>query len=187
MQHTAEARVTPVSHAETEHGQTAAIAQPSRRDRLKAFWVDVFVMNTFSYVVAAPLELWIAGMSWQAHLQARLIGLLINSIIGRPYGLWREFLVARTGLTEASSGSKKYAVETLIFLSFQLPVYVTILAISGADWDGIVHAAGTACLIAGFLGRPYGIYLDFVRRKVGLPPVTASPVNANPVATTPSH
>ncbi|HEX4909176.1 MAG TPA: L-alanine exporter AlaE [Permianibacter sp.] len=156
--------------------KTATIsAQPSRRDRLKAFWVDVFVMNTFSYVVAAPLELWIAGMSWQAHLQARLIGLLINSIIGRPYGLWREFLVARTGLTEASSGSKKYAVETLIFLSFQLPVYVTILAISGADWDGIVHAAGTACLIAGFLGRPYGIYLDFVRRKVGLPPVTATP------------
>lgn len=187
MQHTAEARVTPVSHAETERGQTPATVQPSRRDRLKAFWVDVFVMNTFSYVVAAPLELWIAGMSWQAHLQARLIGLLINSIIGRPYGLWREFLVARTGLTEASSGGKKYAVETLIFLSFQLPVYVTILAISGADWDGIVHAAGTACLIAGFLGRPYGIYLDFVRRKVGLPPVTASPVNANPVATTPSH
>jgi len=145
----------------------------SRRERVKAFWVDVFVMNTFSYVVAAPLELWIAGMSWHAHLQARLIGLLINSIIGRPYGLWREFVVTRTSTTEQSSVLKRYWVDTLVFLSFQLPVYVTILALSGADWNGILKAAGTASLLAGFLGRPYGIYLDFIRKIVGLKPMTA--------------
>ena len=147
---------------------------PSKQERWKAFWVDVFVMNTFSYVIAAPLELWIAGMSWQAHLQARLIALPINSLIGRPYGLWREFLIRRTGMTEHSSAFKRYWVDTLVFLSFQLPVYVGILALSGADWYGIMKAAGIACLLAGLVGRPYGVYLDFVRKLVGLKPMTAN-------------
>ena len=148
---------------------------PSKQERWKAFWVDVFVMNTFSYVIAAPLELWIAGMNWQAHLQARLIALPINSLIGRPYGLWREFLIRRTGMTEHSSAFKRYWVDTLVFLSFQLPVYVGILALSGADWYGIMKAAGIACLLAGLVGRPYGVYLDFVRKLVGLKPMTANP------------
>lgn len=147
------------------------VDSPSRRERLKAFWVDVLVMNTFSYVVAAPLELVIAGMSWREHLSVRLMGLLINSVIGRPYGLWREWLVGRTGLTEQSTTWKRYWVDTLVFLSFQLPVYVTIMALGGADWNGILKAAGTASLLAGFLGRPYGIYLDFVRTRVGLAPM----------------
>lgn len=146
----------------------------SFRERMKEFWVDVFVMNTFSYAVAAPLELLIAGMSWQAHLKVRLMGLLVNSLIGRPYGLWREYLVRRTGMDAASSAMKRYWVDTLVFLSFQLPVYVTIMALGGADLNGIVKAAGTACLLAGFLGRPYGIYLDFVRSLFGMKPMTAA-------------
>jgi hypothetical protein len=146
----------------------------SNRERFKEFWVDVFVMNTFSYVVAAPLELIIAGMSWEAHLKVRLMGLLINSLIGRPYGIWREFIVHLTGMTEHSSAFKRYWVDTLVFLSFQLPVYVTIMALGGADWNGILKAAGTASLLAGFLGRPYGIYLDFVRSLVGMKPMTAA-------------
>lgn len=153
---------------------TLPAAAPSRRERLKEFWVDVFVMNTFSYAVAAPLELWIAGMSVEAHLKVRLMGLLINSLIGRPYGLWREFIVRRTGMTAQSTPFKRYWVDSLVFLSFQLPVYVTIMALGGADWNGILKAAGTASLMAGFLGRPYGIYLDFVRSLVGMKPITAS-------------
>ncbi len=152
----------------------ATTSGASRHERLKAFWVDVFVMNTFSYAVAAPLELWIAGMSWEAHLKVRLMGLLVNSLIGRPYGLWREFIVSRTGMTAQSSALTRYWVDSLVFLSFQLPVYVTIMALGGADWDGILKAAGTASLMAGFLGRPYGIYLDFVRSLVGLKPMAAA-------------
>ncbi|NQD38097.1 L-alanine exporter AlaE [Permianibacter sp. IMCC34836] len=153
---------------------TAKTSSLPARERLKEFWVDVFVMNTFSYAVAAPLELIVADMSWQAHLKVRLMGLLINSLIGRPYGVWREYVVQRTGMNEASSALKRYWVDSLVFLSFQLPVYVTIMALGGADLAGILKAAGTASLLAGFLGRPYGIYLDFVRSLFGLKPMTAS-------------
>jgi hypothetical protein len=165
-----------VSYVWTSTLQNNLTTAPTRsaRERWKEFWVDVFVMNTFSYVVAAPLELIVAGMSWEAHLKVRLMGLLVNSVIGRPYGVWREFIVRRTGMTENSTAINRYWVDTMVFLSFQLPVYVTIMALGGADWNGILKAAGTASLLAGFLGRPYGIYLDFVRSLVGMKPMTAA-------------
>jgi len=165
---------TSPSNAISPTHSTSNSAPRSFRGRMKEFWVDVFVMNTFSYAVAAPLELIIADMSWQAHLKVRLMGLVINSFIGRPYGLWREFVVGRTGMNVTSSAMQRYGVDTLVFLSFQLPVYVTIMALGGADLDGILKAAGTASLLAGVLGRPYGIYLDFVRSLVGMKAIAAA-------------
>lgn len=137
---------------------------------LKAALVDVFVMNTFSYAAAAPLELIIAGMSWQAHLQVRLVALVLNSVIGRPYGLWRDFVFQRFGVGAESGLWRNYLADTAVFLSFQLPLYVINMVLGGADAAGIMKAAATAALLSGFLGRPYGLYLDFVRQLVGLAP-----------------
>nr|WP_256489510.1 L-alanine exporter AlaE [Pleionea sp. CnH1-48] len=131
-------------------------------------WVDIFAMNSFSYIVALPIELIIAGMSWQEHLKVRLAALVLNTLVARPFGIWRDFVIKRFGIREDSRFIKVYLVDTLVFLSFQLPLYVGNMILGGADWGEIMKASVTVSLIAGLLGRPYGIYLDFIKRRVGL-------------------
>lgn len=132
-------------------------------------WVDVFTMNLFSYLVALPIELLIAGMSFKEHLQVRLVALLLNTVVARPFGLWRSYLVNKFGVTQNSGWLKTYLVDTLIFLSFQMPLYVGNLILGGADMMEILKATMTVSLIAGTLGRPYGIMLDWMRVRHGLP------------------
>ena len=63
-------------------------------------FIDFFAMNTFSYIVALPIEFLISGMSWNEHLQVRLVALLLNTIVARPYGLWRFFVTLKFKITE---------------------------------------------------------------------------------------
>jgi len=150
----------------------------SSKQRVQDFFVDVFVMNTFSYAVAAPIELLIAGMSFESHLNVRLVALVLNTMTARPYGLWREYLLQRFGVTSASARAFQYGVDTLIFISFQLPLYVCNMALGGATLSNIVKAAPTAALLSGFMGGPYGVYLDWVRAVLKLKPIVANaPLN----------
>ncbi|MBI2381270.1 MAG: L-alanine exporter AlaE [Gammaproteobacteria bacterium] len=141
-------------------------ASPDWRKRAHDFLVDVFVMNSFSYAVAAPIELLVAGLSFAEHLQVRAVALVLNTLIGRPYGLWRDWVLGRSATGPASSAWRRYWVDTLIFLSFQLPLYVSNMLLGGAQLDGILKAAATATLLSGFLGRPYGLYLEWFKNLV---------------------
>jgi hypothetical protein len=138
------------------------------KNSLLSICVDFLALNSFSYLVALPIELLIAGMSFDEHIQVRIVALLLNSLVAWPFGLWRNFIVRSTGLSHDSSGLKTYLVDTLIFLSFQMPLYVGNLILGGADLIEIIKATVTVSLIAGTLGRPYGIYLDWIRVRHGL-------------------
>lgn len=122
-------------------------------------------MNSFSYVVSLPIEIVIAGMSWQEHFQVRFAALILNTLVARPFGMWRDFVMHKTTTNENSSFLQKYFCDTLIFLSFQMPLYVGNMILGGASWLEIGKAALTVSLIAGLLGRPYGMYLDFLNHR----------------------
>lgn len=130
--------------------------------------VDIFALNSFSYVVAFVIEICIAQMSWQEHLQIRLVALLLNSVVARPFTLWRNYLNSKFQMRSSTTFIKRYLVDTLAFLSFQLPLYIGNMFLGGADWSAIVKATITISVIAGLLGRPYGLYLDWLIDKVGL-------------------
>ncbi|MGX5174782.1 L-alanine exporter AlaE [Aliikangiella sp. IMCC44653] len=138
------------------------------KQRWLTIWTDIFALNSFSYLVSAPIELIIAGMSWQEHLQVRLVAAILNTLVAVPFGWWRAFIVRLTNLNVRDSFIKVYLVDTLIFLSFQLPLYVGNLVLGGAEMSEILAATITITLIAGLLGRPYGIYLDWLKVKHGL-------------------
>jgi hypothetical protein len=144
-----------------------------RAARLRLLLADTLAMNSFSYGTAVPIELWIAGMSFQAHLQVRLAAVVVNTLTGRPYGLWRSLLFSRLGLDGSAGRWRLYLGDTLAFLSFQLPIYVLNLLLGGASLEAILKASVTATLIAGLLGGPYGLYLDLVRRGLGMAPAPA--------------
>ena len=140
----------------------------SKRHLFKESLVDIVAMNTFSYVVSVPIELFISGMSFAEHLQVRFVALILNTLVARPFGLWRSYILRKFSISEKSSFLRNYFADTTAFLLFQLPLYVGNLILGGADNAEIMKATITISIIAGFLGRPYGIYLDWIRSRVGL-------------------
>ncbi len=140
-----------------------------KKNKWKSAWVDVLALNSFSYIVSAPIELLVAGMSFEEHLKVRFFAFLLNTLVARPFGMWREFVVAKTQLQASDGFFKTYWVDTLIFFSFQLPLYIGNLLLGGADFQEIWKASVTVAAIAGTLGRPYGVFLDWLRVLHGLP------------------
>jgi len=59
--------------------------------------------------------------------------------------------------------------DTIAFVVFQIPLYATILAWAGADLSQIVRACASFMLVLGVMGRPYGVFLEFVRQLLGAP------------------
>ncbi|WP_428819933.1 L-alanine exporter AlaE [Microbulbifer sp. MCCC 1A16149] len=133
----------------------------NRRTRREEWLLDVFAMNSFSWAIAIPIELLLAGMSWREHIKVRLLAVLFNTVIARPFSVYRNWVVTRFG---RGGGLHNYAVDTFVFLSFQLPLYTLNMMLGGASMPEIVTACLTFVLIAGALGRPYGMYLDCLRR-----------------------
>ncbi|MFI2811878.1 MULTISPECIES: L-alanine exporter AlaE [Microbulbifer] len=129
--------------------------------RRRELVLDIFAMNSFSWAVAIPIELLLAGMSLQEHIQVRLMAVVFNTLIARPFGVYRHWVADRFG---GRGPVNAYLLDTFVFLSFQFPLYVGNMLLGGASWAEIATASATFLVIAGALGRPYGIYLDWLRR-----------------------
>ena len=88
-------------------------------------------------------------------------------LTGRPYGPWRDMVFRRTG--EMDHGPiARTLTDTLAFLTFQVPIYVTILLFAGASPLQMFAAISSALVLMILLSRPYGIYLDACRRLAGI-------------------
>ena len=129
--------------------------------RRQSWLLDVFAMNSFSWAIAIPIELMLAGMSLQEHIKVRLMAVVFNTLIARPFSLYRHWVASRFG---GRGVVHNYLVDTFVFLSFQFPLYLGNMLLGGASWMEITTASITFILIAGALGRPYGIYLDWLQR-----------------------
>jgi len=143
---------------DTDAAPPPAVPSLSRRRQVL---LDIFAMNSFSWAIAIPIELGLAGMGWREHLQVRLLAVVFNTLIARPFSLYRNWVVQRFG---AGSALHAYLLDTFVFLSFQFPLYLGNMLLGGASWSEIATASITFMLIAGALGRPYGIYLDWLRQ-----------------------
>lgn len=129
--------------------------------RRRELLLDIFAMNSFSWAIAIPIELLLAGLSLQEHLQVRMMAVIFNTLIARPFGLYRLWAYRRL---PGRGRLHAYLVDTFVFLSFQLPLYTANMLLGGASWLEIATASLTFMLLAGAMGRPYGIYLDWLRR-----------------------
>ncbi len=128
--------------------------------------VDTIALNTYSYVTAAFIELWIAQMDIAQHIRLRLLGILVNTATWRPYWLFRNKIFEILKINDESSFLKKYAWDTLSFTVFQLPIYCANMQLSWANIQEMIKASVSAVLITGLLWWPYWAYLDFLRREI---------------------
>lgn len=93
----------------------------------------------------------------------RLLNMIGETIVGRPYGLFRDYLCERFAITEESSLLKKFFIEGTANGIFYMPLYATTLYMSGADEKQIVTACGISLGTSLVIGHPYGKSLEFTR------------------------
>ena len=100
---------------------------------------------------------------------ARAVGAPPTVISARPYGLWRGWLLGRFA---GDSWPGQLAWDTLALMSFQVPLYAAVLWAGGAEGARILRGSCAAASVAVTMlvaGRPYGLWLGWVRAGFGLP------------------
>lgn len=129
---------------------------------MRRFLSDTFAMIVFSTVFGMAIEVLISGMTFGQSIQARATAIPANLITARPYGIFRDW-VFRTMDADNGSELRKGIADILAFVLFQIPLYATILWSSGASWYQIASACSSVTVLSVFMGRPYGLFLDFSR------------------------
>lgn len=133
---------------------------------MRSYVADTLALILFFTTTGIINERFVAGMASDQVLQARLIGAVLMVPVGRPYGLWRDWMVRHAGPTRLSH----LLWDGLALMSFQVPIYAAIIAVSGASGVGLLRGVLGAAVMMLVLGRPYGAFLDWIRHLFGLPP-----------------
>ena len=141
----------------------------------RAFIADTTALILFFTTTGIINERFIAGMSWEQVFHARLLGAVLMVPVGRPYGIWRDWLMQRARPDRLS----QLFWDSLALVSFQVPIYAAIIAISGASGRGLLLGVLGATIMMLALGRPYGAFLNRVRALFGLSPGGMRPMSLN--------
>ena len=130
----------------------------------RTFVADTAALIVFFTVTGIFNERFLAGMSWDQVLHARLIGAALMVPVGRPYGVWRDWVLQRASPSRASW----FLWDSVALVSFQVPIYLAIIAVSGASGQGLLQGGLGATAIMLVCGRPYGAFLVWVRSLFGV-------------------
>ncbi|SCX19291.1 L-alanine exporter AlaE [Agrobacterium rosae] len=141
--------------------------------RRRAFLADTTALIVFFTTTGILNERFIACMTWEQVLHARLLGAALMVPVGRPYGLWRDWLMRFAKPVRVS----QILWDSLALVSFQVPIYAAIIAVTGASGQGLLFGILGAAVMMLTLGRPYGTFLNWVRSLFGLPPGGDKPMS----------
>lgn len=134
---------------------------------MRVFIIDTVATIAFFTLVATFSELVIAGMEPSEVLTTRLVMVPVMIVTGRPYTRWRDWLLAKV----QPRGALRAALTDIVaFLTFQVPVYGTTLMIAGANAAEALIAIGSAATFMILLARPFGLFVELVRRVSGVKP-----------------
>jgi hypothetical protein len=135
--------------------------------------VDIGGNITYGLVVGAMLD-YSAGLNAAGIIASRTYATAMNSVVGGPYGWWREKAFKVTNTNEDSGKVRKTLVDLLAFNSFQVPMYATAIAVGSlisegsVDWEKVRDGATNLAVISPLIGPTMGWYLDRFRRLFGV-------------------
>ncbi len=132
---------------------------------VREFVADTLALVTFFTVTSGLNERFVGGMEWSEVAVARAIGFPLMLLTARPYGVWRSWWLARVS---PRSRHGRLVADGLGLLLFQVPIYIGIVVAGGARGLSVVWATLGFALLMLVLGRPYGLWLGFIRRRFGL-------------------
>lgn len=150
-------------------------SDPQHPSRGRAFIADTTALILFFTTTGLLNERFIANMSWEQVVHARLLGAVLMVPVGRPYGLWRDWLMQHARPDRVS----QLLWDSLALVTFQVPIYAAIIAVSGASGRGLLLGVVGATGLMMALGRPYGAFLNGVRALFSVPPGGTRPMSLN--------
>lgn len=103
----------------------------------RSFLADTLALLLFFTAINVVNERFIAGMTWSEVATARLIGAALMLPVARPYSLWRNWIMNFA----ADSRASRILWDGLALVSFQVPIYAAILAVSGADAGAVLRGS----------------------------------------------
>ncbi len=131
--------------------------------KIKKFIVDFIALNTFVIATAFFVEVVFSGIALMVFLKGRLIMIIPNMITVEPYNRTRVWIGKRLGEWK-SPRWQQIVRDTIVFLLYRVPLVFLVLTFLGAPMEKVISACIAATLISGFTGRPYGIFLDWIRK-----------------------
>ena len=141
----------------------------------RAFVADTTALILFFTTTGIINEHFIAGMAWGQVWHARLLGAALMIPVGRPYGIWRDWVMQRAGPGRLS----RLIWDSLALVSFQVPIYAAIIAVSGASGLGLLYGTLGATAIMLVCGRPYGAFLGWMRSLFHVQSDSLMPMSVN--------
>lgn len=136
--------------------------------KMKRFFVDTAALNLFVFCTAFLVEVVFSGIPWSIFWRGRLVMIVPNIITVEPYAATRAWLDRKLGEWH-SLRLKRILRDTIVFVLYRVPLIFLVLTYLGAPLEKVIAACIVATLISGFTGRPYGIFLDWMRRMFGVP------------------
>jgi len=113
-----------------------SLAQTTNRSRSTwAYVADTLALILFFTTTGIINERFIAGMTWEQVFHARVIGGFLMIPIGRPYEMWRGWMMSHAKENRLS----QILWDSAAVMSFQVPIYAAIIAFSGASGDGLIR------------------------------------------------
>ena len=135
---------------------------------MKRYLADTFAMIVFSTACGAFIEIAIAGLSLDQSMRIRVSAIPIMLCIGRPYGIYRDWLLKLAG-GENTGKFRAIVIDSFANFTFQISLYLTLLFANGATPIQALKASSAVALLLLVSGRPYGIFLAYCRALFGLP------------------
>jgi hypothetical protein len=128
---------------------------------MRIFLADIFASVLFFTLAAMATELFIAGLTVAQSIDARIVAVPLMVLLARPFGIYRDWIF---GTFQIDAGISTLVADTGAFVSFQLPIYAATLFYVGATFHQIILACGATVIIMVAVARPFGMFLDFIRR-----------------------
>ena len=135
---------------------------------MKRFLADTLAMVIFSTLVGAFVEIVVTRLEPSQSVNIRLAAIPLMLITGRPYGAYRDKLFDWFGGRRASQ-LRSLLIDSFANMTFQVPLYLGLLAWGGASPHQMLVAATSILIISSISGRPYGLFLNLCRKLVGVP------------------
>ena len=141
------------------------------KKQLRDYSIDTSARIMFYIPPLAAWEKFVANMENKEVIKSRSLAVIVNLIIARPYGKFREYWAATCNTNDESSKTRKFLTETIGSIIFGLPTYAGVLYCSGASKEEIITALPFGVMLTAVTGRIFGRFLDYYRKRLGGNPI----------------
>jgi len=120
-------------------------------------------MIVFSTLFGSAIELGLSHLTIAQTFHTRLAAIPVLLVMVKPYAWLRKLGMEHWQVGE-EDWIKKAVVDIAVSVIMRVIPYAVVLAHAGADQKQIATACTTVAILSAVIGRPYGVFLEFIRK-----------------------